>query len=293
MLPANLELAISMDDYFGRYRSKVGAVNKTIYKSQDFISKSTSKVEVLLEKSNTAIPVIFINKDKEGISEAVMYCYHDAGVEIADYINFLGRTYLVISEIKNLEREDYIDAYRLVICNVDLEINGTSFKAYFRGALKSVQSEETRLAQNFGLDSLGDAYIITPAHVGTTLNQVIIINGLGWKVKYIDETTNDGISYVALEEFVLINTSKASVNEIEEEPLMVLQSFEVFTPELKPGITHTFNTESGYIKTDQTINILERTANYVKFIIPFHIKDITIETKNNGEIISEYYKVGG
>lgn len=279
-----------MDDYLGRFRTKVGAVNQTLNKQNDLISKSTSKTEVLLERLNTTIPVVFINKDKEGISEAIMYSYKEAEVKIADYIQFLNRTYLVVSEIKNLERENYIDAFRLVHCNIELAINNETVKAFFKGYLRSVGSEESNLSQNFGVDSLGESFIVIPSALGPKINKILKIKEKGWRTTFIDNISNDGISYVALEEYNLVDFEKSSENEI---PVITGSSIEPELPLLKPGITHTFSTESGFIKTNQTIDIIERASSYVKFIIPFSVENITIEVKQNGSIVSEEYKVRG
>lgn len=282
------------DPYVVRFRKRAEVKAVTSTKISDIIARSTSRVEVYLENNVNAIPVIFINDSKESGTESIMYSYTKNGVEVGNYITFRGDKYLVYKEIKNLKQEDYIEVFRLVLCNITFNFNGSDIKAYFRGSLRSVQSEESNLAQHFGVQSTGEAFIIFPSSYSMKNNDSFSINEKGWRVTYLDNTTNAGINYAALEEYNLVNTEKTSENEVETLIMPMAMTFAA--PEEKQilaGITQSFKTEGGYIKTDKTVKITERTANLVKFIIPFGIDNIIIETKQNGIIVSESYNVRG
>lgn len=280
-------------DYVNRFRRKVGAEASTTAQIGDIIAQSLSKIDVLLGDATTAIPVAFINKDKESGNEAIMYTYEKDKVQIADYITALERVYLVYNEIKNVKREQYIRAFRLAECNVSFDFKGTTIKAVFKGPGRSKYSEEEELLQNFGVTSTAEAYMILPSSIAATLslgvNTPIMIENKGWKTTVEDSITNKGISYFALQEYFMANTDKTSENEV----LPLVPPVEDLTSEILAGITQIFETETGYFKVDKTIQILERTATSVKFIIPFGINEINIEVKKNGEIVSEYYKVRG
>lgn len=280
-------------DYVNRFRRKVGSEASTSAQIGDIIAQSLSKIEVLLEDATTAIPVAFINKDKESGNEAIMYTYEKDGVNVANYVTALDRIYLVYKEIKNVKREQYIRAFRLAECNVSFDFKGTTIKAVFIGSGRSKYSEEEGLLDNFGVTSTAEGYMILPSSIAATLslgvNTPIMIENKGWKITVEDSITNKGISYFALEEYFIADMDKTSENEVDQ----IVPPVENPASEILAGITQVFETETGYFKVDKKIQILERTATSVKFIIPFGINDINIEVKKNGEIVSEYYKVRG
>lgn len=278
------------DDYMYRFRQKMelnAAKSATI---SDIIARSTSKTEVIINDNENAIPVAFINNDKEGSTESLMYTYAKDGVKLTDYVQFLNDWYLVYDEIKNIKRENYINVFRLILCNITFDVNGSSVKAFFKGSLRSAASEESNLAQNFGVMSLGEAYLILPSSFGLKANQTFKINDKGWRSTFVDNISNAGITYAAIEEYTIVNEDKTSENEVIQ-PLMM--AFEEEPQELLAGITLSFDTEGGYIKANNKINIISKTAALVKFIIPFGTENITIETKQNNKIVSTYYKVRG
>ena len=88
-----------MDDYINRFRNKVNIEAKSA-RIGDIIAQSLSKIEVFVEGLPNAIPVAFINKDKESVNEAVMYTYKEDGVTIGNYISVFDRVYLVYKEFK-------------------------------------------------------------------------------------------------------------------------------------------------------------------------------------------------
>lgn len=278
------------DPYVVRFRKKAESKGSPVKAGIDIIARSTSKVEVTIEGKQNAIPVIFINDSKESGTEAILYSYIKDGVQLGNYITYLGDSYLVYQEIKNLKQPDYVKVFKLVLCNVTFSFNGSTIKTYFRGSLRSVQSEESNLAQRLGIESLGEAFIITPSSYSLRTNDYFKINDKGWRITYLDNTTNPGITYSGLEEYIITDTEKTSVNEVE---LLTpqLMSVEEFFPELKSGLDYSFDTEEGYISFDKKIKIISRTLNSIKINIPFGIDDVTISIKKNGEIVSTYYKV--
>lgn len=286
------------DDSITRFRRKVEVEKKVSAEYDDIIELSLSKFDVLVNNATKAIPVAFINQDKEAGNETIIYTYARDKVSLGDYIKALNRTYLVYKEFKNVKREEYISAFYLAECNVNFEYKGSLILAPFRGPLRQKTSEEYDLSQDLGVLSYNEAFIMLPSlgvnSVNIKVNEPLNIDGQGWRTTFIDKSTNKGIAYVRLEEFLLTDTSKTSVNEVPEaEPLMLMKTFSEPVKEILAGITQTFATESGYFKSDKTVNILERRGSSIKFIVPFGIEEINIEIKRDGEIISEYYKVRG
>lgn len=279
------------DDYINRFKRKTEVEKKATSQIGDIIAQSLSKMDVLVNSSTLAIPVAFINKDKEAFSEAVMYTYIDDGVVIGDMINVFDRIYLVYKELKNIKRDGYINKFNLIECNIKFTLNNSEVRAAFKGPLRSKYSEEENLSDNFGVTSSSEAIIIFP-NVGPNAlnmkqNDYFTVDDQSWRIITIDKITNPGITYAAVEEYFAPDLEKISFNEnalpLEEPP----------TNEniLIAGITHNFATEMGYFKADKNINIVERTTSSVRFIIPFNIDEINIEVKRDGQIVSEYYLV--
>lgn len=274
------------DDYIGRFRKKVAVEVKASAQISDFIQQSTSKLDIYLNEATKAIPVVFINNDKERGNESILYSYHTDGIKVGDYINALGDDHLVYKEIKNIKRENFIDSFNTILCNVLFQFNNSQVKAYFKGSLRSAYSEEENLLDNFGVTSTAEAFIMVPASVGIKPNKIITIDDKNWRTLFDDNTTNKGISYITLEQYFAPDLEKISVNETV-----------VPTPQpdtsiyLIAGKEYTFDTENGYFVTDKKVNILNRTINAVTFTVPFGTEVITIQTKINSVTEPVEYKV--
>lgn len=274
------------DDYIGRFRKKVAGEVKASAQISDFIQQSTSKLDIYLNEATKAIPVVFINNDKERGNESILYSYHTDGIKVGDYINALGDDHLVYKEIKNIKRENFIDSFNTILCNVLFQFNNSQVKAYFKGSLRSAYSEEENLLDNFGVTSTAEAFIMVPTSVGIKPNKIITIDDKDWRTLFDDNTTNKGISYITLEQYFAPDLEKISVNETV-----------VPTPQpdtsiyLIAGKEYTFDTENGYFVTDKKVNILNRTINAVTFTVPFGTEVITIQTKINSVIEPIEYEV--
>ena len=267
------------DDYIGRFRKKVAGEVKASAQISDFIQQSTSKLDIYLNEATKAIPVVFINTDKERGNESILYSYHTDGIKVGDYINALGDDHLVYKEIKNIKRENFIDSFNTILCNVLFQFNNSQVKAYFKGSLRSAYSEEENLLDNFGVTSTAEAFIMVPASVGIKPNKIITIDDKDWRTLFDDNTTNKGISYITLEQYFAPDLEKISVNEtVVPTPQPDTSTY------LIAGKEYTFDTENGYFVTDKKVNILNRTINAVTFTIPFGIDMITIQIKINSVI---------
>lgn len=278
-----------MDDYLTRFRNKTNIEKAVAAKISDIIAQSLSRMEVTLNGALQAIPVAFINDDKESGDESIMYSYNTAGVRVGDYITVFGNSHLVYKEIKNIKRDDYIDCFKTILCNINFSLGNSTIKAYFRSSLRTVGSEERNLAQNFGVDSLGGAFIMIPSTVALDVNTPISISGKGWRTVFRDEDTNPGITYIGLEEYNLVDVIKLTSAETAI-PTPPIPSTD---PVLVAGVTQTLTTEDAYIQANKPINIIERAATYVKFVIPFGTANITVEIKHLGLVVSDYYIVRG
>lgn len=275
-----------MDDYIGRFRKKASGEVKATAQISDFIQQSLSKLDVFLNQSTKAIPVVFINNDKERGDESIMYSYYTDGIKVGDYIKAFDSYHLVYKEIKNVKREKFIDSFNTIACNTSFEFNNSTIKAYFKGSLRSFYSEEENLSDNLGVTSTAEAFIMVPTTVGIKNNKILNIDGKYWRTLFDDNTTNKGISYITLEQYFAPNLDKMSINETV-----------VPTPQpdtsiyLIAGKEYTFGTENGYFVTDKKVNVLNRTINAVTFTVPFGTEVIKIQTKINSVIEPIEYEV--
>lgn len=279
-----------MDDYINRFRRKNGAGAKISNQIEDFIAESTSRIEIYLEGNVNAIPVVFINNDKEGIDEAIIYTYKDSGLSVGKYFTWEEWTYLVYKEIKNVKRENYINSFNAVKCNINFDFNGSNIKAFFRGPMRLHRTVLDEASQSLGFDANMRSVVLVPSFLGIDLLTEFYLDGTGWRVETVDRFTTPGISYLNIALKNLVDTTKVSINEPLVQPLLLNESVAAIE-QLDPGITYTFNTEDAYIKSSAPIEIQERRKTSIKFIIPFGTKELEIETKQLGEIIKQSYKV--
>jgi hypothetical protein len=281
------------DDYINRFKRKTEIEKSSTSKIGDIIAQSLSKMDVLVNDSTLAIPVAFINKDRESGNEAVMYTYVTDGVTIGDLVNVFDRVYLVYKEIKNIKREEYINKFNLAECNIKLIVNDIEYRAVFKGPARSRYSTEENLSDNFGVMSSAEATMMFP-NVGQYAinlkpNDYFETEGQSWRLTSVDKLTSPGIVYAALEEYFPPDVEKISSNEVAlpiEEPVTNENT-------LIAGVTQTLSTEQGYFTANKKINILERLSDQVKFIIPFGVEEISIQVKNGGVIITTDYQVRG
>lgn len=278
-----------LDDYLSRFRNKVAVEAQSSAVISDIIAQSTSKIDVYVNGSTNAIPVVFINNDKETGDESIMYSYTKDDVKIADYIKFLDTYHLVYKEVKNIKREGYIDSFKTILCNIEFNFNDLPVKAYFKGLLRSAISKEETLTDNLGVISTGEAYLMLPSIVAIRPNMKITIDDKAWKTTSVDAITNKGISYVALVETILPDETKVSDNENSYTPPEVIIDTNIIYANTKT----TISTEDGYILANNNINIIKRTATEIQFSVNSTINEITIQTKSGGVIVSTDYIVRG
>lgn len=277
-----------MSNYLDRFRYKSGIEKENASRISDVIAESLSKYEVVIERLDKAIPIVFINNDKEGVDEAIIYSYNEDALVVGDYFYFSDYWYLIYKEQKNVKRENYIDSFLAVKCNINFDFNNQNIKGYFRGSMRLHGSILDEAAQNFGLDADNRALVMVPTYYGVGINTEFYLGDQGWRVEMLDKLTTPGVSYLNIALKNLVDTTKVSENEPETPPT---PPDEPELDALSSGIIYTFTTEDAYIKSSDPIKIIERKSTSVKFLVPFGTKTITIETKESGEIVSQSYKV--
>jgi hypothetical protein len=264
-----------MADFIDRYRRKVNAISAAENKISDMIELSTSKAEVFVEKLNRTIPMIFITNDKESADEVIIYTYTSDNIQTGDYIRYFNKDHLVYKKINNVKRENYIDSYNAIACNVEFTHNGSTVKGYFKGTLRNVTTDEQNLVGRLGVWVNTEALLVVPNTVSIKYNQELKIGSETYRVMRFDTNTNEGISYFGIELTTSLNTDRISVNETEDGP--VVEDF------YRAGSEYEVQTEGGFVQFDSKVQITLRTAALVKFIVPLGITQLSVTVKEEGE----------
>ena len=100
-------------------------------------------------------------------------------------------------------------------------------------------------------------------------------------VQEYDNITTDGIAYCSLEPSTIskeVTTEAAYSNRVENQ-----------TNKLSKRTNIELITEDGHFKTNNKVDIIKLTNSKVIFSVPFGIKELIVETKQNGEVVSTVY----
>ena len=204
---------------------------------------------------------------------------------------------LLVSEeitiIKNVDWHKYV----ALICNV--EVDGAW--GYFKGPEKSYIN--VSLQEDAAWDSGQKPVLVLPEKV-LSFEDKIVIRGRPWLIQEYDAISTPGLIYYSLtpttvsKEIAAQNEGKDIYIEkkntdlvinIPEEPISTLQDVNMVT--IGANIDIALPTEDGYFKTsNQNINIKKRSRTEVIFALPFGVNDVTIQTKQKGDIVETTYR---
>ena len=126
----------------------------------------------------------------------------------------------------------------------------------------------------------------------------IVIKNRPWQVQEWDAISSPGLIYYSLRATTI---SKEVAEEHEGEEVYIEHAENELTPiivtptevddktVINNNIDITVPTEDGYFKYNKKIVVKAHTATQVIFSIPFGIKEVTIQTKKDGEVVSTTY----
>jgi hypothetical protein len=273
-----------MSNYMDRYRRKIASQSAAESKIGDVISLSTSRIDLFVDKLNRTIPAIFIANDKEGIDEITIYSYPEDGLEIGDYVKYYNKDHFIYKETNNAKRENSVKTHLAIACNVEFNHNNKSYKAFFKGKLRSVSEDVQNLSEKLGvyLDTLN--LLMLPHDGNIKYNDFLLIGNETYKVVDEDILSNSGTAYYVIEKTTTINTNKETITSNED-----------FVPEnvLYSNTTYTIPTESGYILFDSSVEIVSRTSTLVSFKVPRNITSLSVTTKEDGINKTTVFSVRG
>ena len=114
----------------------------------------------------------------------------------------------------------------------------------------------------------------------------IVIKNRPWLVQEYDDISNPGITYYSLTPTTVSKTDREETSYIDNEH----QKFES-TEGIGHNINLTVPTENAYFKyNNSNIKVISRSANEVVFCLPFGVDEVTIDTKQEGKVVTTTYR---
>lgn len=244
-----------------------------------FILEGTSAVVIHSLRLNVNKQAALIITDKEGPDTSLVFTYKeqvkDNELLKGDYYTWKNNTYLVYEDI-DIVREVAYKKQKSYQCNVSFEVDGNIWHGYYVSSL--ARYVDTTLQGNLNITDNDKPILILPQVDWMAVGTRIVISGKPYKIIDFDAITNSGIVYCSLDrDFV----SKYENVEIQNESTAAV---------LTAGVESTIDTNFGYFQSSVEVEIVSKTYDKVKFIVPYGINTITITTKDElkNDITVEY-----
>lgn len=245
---------------------------------QRFITEGASAVDIHIVRLDINRSASMVISEAEGPDTAIVFTPKQAtkvnDLLKADYFTWDGKMFFVYEDILIPREVSYIKqkAYQ---CNVKVLCEETELGGYFISSLRTYA--DTELQKNINITDTEKPILVMPINEKIKVSTKLSIGNKPWKVIDIDHITNNGILYISLERDFYTKSDNIIVN--------------YDTNVLKAGIEYDFDTSDAYFSTSTPLYIKSRTENKIVVEIPFGITEVSISTKNSGEIKTIKYKV--
>ena len=202
---------------------------------------------------------------------------------------------LLITEEITIIKDVNWHKYHALLCNVQVD----NHWGYFKGPEKSFL--DVVLEREVVWESPQKPVLVLPENV-LNFRDKIVIRGRAWLVQEYDAISTPGLVYYSLKpttvskEIVEENNGKdVYVEKHQEDSVRIIENpIQFFNEEyisISCNMDIELNTEDGYFKTtNKNIKIKQRTSSKVIFSIPFGIKEVAVEIKEKGDIITKQYR---
>lgn len=270
---------------FNAFRRKLDINKNCIEKYESsFIIEGTSAVNIYSLRLSAYKQAAIIITDKEGPDTSLVYTFKEQTKEQellkGDYYIWNDNTYLVYEDVQIVLDAKY-KKQKSYQCNVSFNYNcdcgyGTYFGYFVSSLAKYV---DTSLQGNLNITYNDKPILILPMREWVKIGTHLVIDNKPYKIIEFDATTNKGIAYCSLDRD-FINKQEDVVKIEPEENVLIA------------GIEQNLSIQKGYFKTSCKVDIVSKTNDNVKFIIPYGIESITVNTKDiDGNNIDTVYKV--
>ena len=258
---------------FDLFRIKMhNSENCSMNYESNFILEGTSSVIIHVMRLNADKQAALILTDKEGPDTSLVYTYKDRNIENellkADYFTWKNNTYFVYEDV-DLIRDTNFKKQKAYQCNVSFKVGNNYYCGYYISSLSKYV--DTNLQSNLNITDNDKPILILPEYNWLEVGLKIVIKGKPYKIIDFDIITNEKIAYISLDrDFISKQEDEVAIDE-------EFSMGDVF----KAGVEIELPIQYGYFKTIPSVEIVSKTANTVKFIIPYGISTIDIWTKNN------------
>ena len=201
---------------------------------------------------------------------------------------------LLITEEITIIKDVNWHKYHALLCNVQID----NHWGYFKGPEKSFL--DVSLERETVWESPQKPILVLPTDV-LNFRDKVVIGGRAWIVQEFDSISTPGLVYYSLKPSTISkeesqSRSISSAIERYEKPVVVIEE----KPREVSGNNYvvsanmpiTIETQDGHFKiNNKNVKIQKRTETQIVFVIPFGIKEVEIEIKEKGDIISKVYRV--
>lgn len=245
--------------------------------------------EMTVTTTVTASVVSEQEKDK-----AYIYTTVDDDLDIGTVWGAKGLHWLIAEEIVTIKDVNW-HKYLAYLCNIEVE----NTWGFFKGPEKNYVNIKNE--QNASLESLQRPVLILPVNI-LGFEDKIVINKRPWLVQEWDTISSPGIVYYSLRATTI---SKEVAEEHADELVYIERAQDrvtpiVIEPEENPEepnefvigneIEVTLPTQQGYFGFDnKQIKIKQRSSTSVTFMLPFGVNEVTVETKEGGQVVTRHY----
>lgn len=204
---------------------------------------------------------------------------------------------LITEEITIIKDVDW-HKYHALLCNVQID----NHWGYFKGPEKSFL--DVALEKEVIWESPQKPVLVLPENV-LDFRDKIVIKGRAWLIQEYDAISTPGLVYYSLKpttvskEVAAENAGKLIYVEKHEEnkPEIIIEPIQTYdlkdnSIRISANVPITLQTQEGYFKSsNKNIKVQKRTEDTVVFLIPYGIKEVTVEVQEKGDIVERTYRV--
>ena len=260
-------------------------------RSAAFITQGKLSKDIYHKRKQKTIKAGLVYQYKEGPDEAIVYTFKKDDLRKGDYFIYDHVNYLVYEDQKLTDENNNHKKHRALECNVSFKIDEDSYKAYFLSSLRRKQMPDFEGKELLMPDEM--PLLVLPTNSKITINTRFKINSKYWEVKEFDDISNPGITYYYIERYVQEISKEEEILPVFDfviEETNVNQS-EVSSVDLRPMVEYIFVTEDFVFASNPKVDIILREETRIGFKVPFGIEQVTIETKEDGNIVEKVYSV--
>ena len=249
--------------------SRINAVKKQCLnnKTSYFVEHGESTTTIFNERLEEEQIVNIVMNDHDGPDSAFIFGLTSTDIRVGDYLTWKETAhYLVYEKVQVIKEVDY-NKFKAFECNV--QINDT-FYGYLIGSRQT--------AKDIAMSNEASKLLFTlvcPISCGLEIDESIKINDQVWDIVEADTVSDPFIGYYYIERGT--NTKKSSIGMPKDKAGIVYSGTALRIP-----------TSSGYYHTETSIELIERSYDYITIKVPKTDFSITVKDVDGNEVVKNY-----